>query len=440
MDSDPTTIMQSGLIIQIILLVILVMLSAFFSASETALMSISKIRVRHLVDAEEKGSKNLEKLLSDTDRLLSTILLGNNAVNIGASSVATSLAISFWGDTGVGIATGIMTLIILIFGEITPKSLAVRYSERISLKIAPLFLLLVKILTPIVFILSKITGAFVKILGGNPDYKKPSLTQDELMTIVNVSSEEGVIEDNEKELICNVFEFGELKVKDIMVQRMDIVAIPITATYSEIVDIFKESKFSRIPIFEETLDNIVGMVYAKDLLFSEFKNNDFDLKSIMRESYNTYEFLKVSDFFSDMQLNKYHFAVVYDEYGSVAGIVTLEDVIESIMGDINDEYDEEEEDIIEISDNEYSVMGYTKIEDFNDFFECNIESDDCDSIGGYLTSYLGRLPEKNESLNFESLEIVVSDMEETHVEKLLVRKSKKVLESYSKQELVEISN
>lgn len=421
MDSDPTTIMQSGLIIQIVLLIFLVMCSAFFSASETALMSISKIRVRHLVDAEVKGSKKLDLLLSDTDKLLSTILLGNNAVNIGASSLATSLAIGFWGDTGVGIATGLMTLIILIFGEITPKSLAVRFSEPISLKVAPFMLLLVKVLTPVVFILSKITGLFVRIFGGDPNYKKPSLTQDELKTIVNVSSEEGVIEDDEKELICNIFEFGELKVKDIMVQRMDIVAVPVTATYTEIVDIFKESKFSRLPVYEENLDNIVGLVFAKDLLFLDCNNDEFEITKIMRETHNTYEFLKVSDFFKEIQSKQNHIAIVYDEYGSVAGLVTLEDVIESVMGDIHDEYDDDEDSsIVKVSENEYLVMGYTKIEEFNEYFGCTIESEDCDSIGGFLTSLLGRLPEKNEKLNVDTVEIVVADMEDTHVEKLKV--------------------
>lgn len=421
MDSDPTTIMQSGLIIQIVLLIFLVMCSAFFSASETALMSISKIRVRHLVDAEVKGSKKLDLLLSDTDKLLSTILLGNNAVNIGASSLATSLAIGFWGDTGVGIATGLMTLIILIFGEITPKSLAVRFSEPISLKVASFMLLLVKVLTPVVFVLSKITGLFVRILGGDPNYKKPSLTQDELKTIVNVSSEEGVIEDDEKELICNIFEFGELKVKDIMVQRMDIVAVPVTATYAEIVDIFKESKFSRLPVYEENLDNIVGLVFAKDLLFLDCNNDEFEITKIMRETYNTYEFLKVSDFFKEIQGKQNHIAIVYDEYGSVAGLVTLEDVIESVMGDIHDEYDDDEDSsIVKVSENEYLVMGYTKIEEFNEYFGCTIESEDCDSIGGFLTSLLGRLPEKNEKLNVDTVEIVVADMEDTHVEKLKV--------------------
>lgn len=421
MDSDPTTIMQSGLIIQIVLLIFLVMCSAFFSASETALMSISKIRVRHLVDAEVKGGKKLDLLLSDTDKLLSTILLGNNAVNIGASSLATSLAIGFWGDTGVGIATGLMTLIILIFGEITPKSLAVRFSEPISLKVAPFMLLLVKVLTPVVFILSKITGLFVRILGGDPNYKKPSLTQDELKTIVNVSSEEGVIEDDEKELICNIFEFGELKVKDIMVQRMDIVAVPVTATYTEIVDIFKESKFSRLPVYEENLDNIVGLVFAKDLLFLDCNNDEFEITKIMRETHNTYEFLKVSDFFKEIQSKQNHIAIVYDEYGSVAGLVTLEDVIESVMGDIHDEYDDDEDSsIVKVSENEYLVMGYTKIEEFNEYFGCTIESEDCDSIGGFLTSLLGRLPEKNEKLNVDTVEIVVADMEDTHVEKLKV--------------------
>lgn len=397
------------------------MCSAFFSASETALMSISKIRVRHLVDAEVKGSKKLDLLLSDTDKLLSTILLGNNAVNIGASSLATSLAIGFWGDTGVGIATGLMTLIVLLFGEITPKSLAVRFSEPISLKVAPFMLLLVKVLTPIVFILSKITGLFVRILGGDPNYKKPSLTQDELKTIVNVSSEEGVIEDDEKELICNIFEFGELKVKDIMVQRMDIVAVPITATYTEIVNIFKESKFSRLPVYEENLDNIVGLVFAKDLLFLDCNNDEFEITKIMRETYNTYEFLKVSDFFKEIQSKQNHIAIVYDEYGSVAGLVTLEDVIESVMGDIHDEYDDDEDSsIVKVSENEYMVMGYTKIEEFNEYFGCTIESEDCDSIGGFLTSLLGRLPEKNEKLNVDTVEIVVADMEDTHVEKLKV--------------------
>ncbi|MGL5440013.1 MAG: CNNM domain-containing protein, partial [Filifactoraceae bacterium] len=290
--------MDSKVIIQLLILVVLVIGSAFFSATETALMTLSKIRLRHMADSGNKRAKLVESLKQEPNKLLGSILLGNNAVNIAASAVATALAIEMMGSSGVGVVTVVMTVVILIFGEITPKSLAMEYSEKLSLLVAPIINIIVKVATPFVWILTKITNVIIRLFGGNPDDQKPFITEEELKTIVNVSSEEGLLENDEKKMIYNIFEYGDLRVKDIMIQRMDVLAISIDASYSEIVEVFEEKKFSRLPVYEDTIDNIVGILYAKDILFStSFKSDEFSIESLMRSPFQTFEFIKISDFF-----------------------------------------------------------------------------------------------------------------------------------------------
>ena len=390
--------------------------------SETALMSMSKIRLRHLVENNVKHAKLTQDLLEHPNQLLGTILVGNNLVNIGASAIATSVAIYFWNNKGVGIATFLMTLLVLIFGEITPKNIAIDYTEEIVLFIAPIMNVFVKIFSPIVWILTNFTNGLLHLFGINKQEKKPLITEEELKTIVEVSSQEGVLESDEKEIIDNIFEYSDMRVKDIMIQRMDIVAVDVSATYEEVVAAFGEKQFSRIPVYEDTIDNIVGVLYAKDLFFIPFeKIKQFDIKKYMREPFYTYEFIKISDFFRRMQGDRIHIAIVLDEYGGVAGIITMEDIIESILGDINDEYDpQDEEDIVCIKKGEYVVNGSVRLEDLNEEIGTHFESEDFESIGGFILGILGKIPKTGEIINYESIRFVIEKVDKSRIMKIRV--------------------
>ncbi|WP_454963068.1 hemolysin family protein [Filifactor alocis] len=405
---------------QITILVALLFFSAFFSMSETALMSMSKIRLRHLVENHVKHAKLTQDLLDHPNQLLGTILVGNNLVNIAASAIATSIAIYFWNNKGVGIATFLMTLLILIFGEITPKNIAIDYTEEIVLFIAPIMNVFVKIFSPVVWVLTNFTNGLLHLFGLNKQEKKPLITEEELKTIVEVSSQEGVLESDEKEIIDNIFEYSDMRVKDIMIQRMDIVAVDVSATYEEVVAAFGEKQFSRIPVYEDTIDNIVGVLYAKDLFFIPVeKIKQFDIKKYMREPFYTYEFIKISDFFRRMQGDRIHIAIVLDEYGGVAGIITMEDIIESILGDINDEYDpQDEEDIVCIKEGEYLVNGSVRLEDLNEEIGTHFESEDFESIGGFILGILGRIPRTGEIINYESIRFVIEKVDKSRIMKI----------------------
>jgi putative hemolysin len=403
---------------QIIALFILLFLSGFFSASETSLMSLSKIRIRHMVDEKVKGSALISKLVENPSKLLGAILVGNNIVNIGASALATSLAIDYFGNTGVGIATGIMTILVLIFGEITPKSLAAQNSESVSLKVSrPLYFITI-ILSPVVTVLMYITNILIRLFGGNIDRQQPFITEEELKTVVNVSHEEGVLEGEEKQMIYNVFEFGDSLAKDVMIPRTDMIAADIASSYSELIKLFKEEQFSRIPIYEDSYDNIVGILYIKDLIFFEGTEEEFNIKEYMRQPYFTYEFKGIAELFGEMRTKRIPLVIVLDEYGGTAGIITMEDLVEEIVGDIGDEYDEDEDKIQVIKEDEYIVEGSVRIDLVNEMLGTNIESEDFDSIGGFVIGVLGRLPEVGETVEYNNIKFIVEVVNKNRIEKL----------------------
>lgn len=391
-------------LIQIIFLIVLLIGSAFFSASETALMSLSKIRIRYMQDEGVKGAKLVSSLIENPNKLLSSILVGNNVVNIAATSISTSLFIGLMGEKGVALATAVMTVLVLIFGEITPKTIAANNSEKVSLLVSKPIKAIIFILRPIVWIFNIITNIIFKLFGITNKGAKSFITEEELKTMVNVSHEEGVLEMEEREIINNVFEFGDMQAKNAMVQRIDMVAIDMEDSYDEIIQVFKTEKLSRMPVYEETIDDIVGILNIKDIIFlSDEEIESFDIKNYMREPFFTYEFKKITQLLEEMKLEKSQMAIVVDEYGGTSGLLTIEDLVEVIVGDIEDEYDEEEDEIQVIKEDEYIVDGSTKIGDVNELIGVNLESEEFDSIGGFIIGHLSRLPEENEVIEVDNI-------------------------------------
>lgn len=428
--------MSSGDIFQIVVLVILLLLSAFFSSAETALITVNRIRLRTLAEDGDMRAKRVLRITDDSGKMLSAILIGNNIVNLSASSIATSLAIKLWGSVGAGIATGVLTLLILLFGEISPKTLATIYSERIALSYSGIIELFMKLMTPIIYIINKLSTGFLMLLRVDPNADTQQMTEEELRTIVDVSKESGVIESEEHTMINNVFDFGDAQAKEVMVPRIDMTFANIESTYDELIEIFQEDKFTRLPIYEETTDNIVGILNMKDLLLYKDKEH-FSVRDIMREPYFTYEHKNTAELFFEMRQSSISLAIVLDEYGATAGLITLEDLLEEIVGEIRDEYDTDEEDpIIQLNEREFIVLGSTNLDDLCEALDLNFTSEDYDTIGGYLIGLLDHLPEENEIIiTDDDVLLRVDQMDKNRIEKIYIKKPEAKVEADDASEL-----
>ena len=405
--------------IQLVVLVILLALSAFFSSAETALTTVNRLRVRALVDDGDARAIILSKVIDDPGKLLSAILIGNNIVNISASSIATLLATDFFGSAGAGIATGVMTLLVLIFGEITPKTMASLKAEKISLNYAKTVYVIMIVFTPLILILDLLSGGILRLFGVDPDKRDDSVTEEDLRTIVEAGHEDGVLETEEHKMINNVFDFGDHQAKDIMVPRVDMCFLKLDATYEDFMELYKAEKFTRIPVYEETRDNVVGILNVKDLLLYD-QDQEFHVRDFLREAFYTYEFKNTSELMVEMRKNSISIAIVLDEYGATAGLVTLEDLLEEIVGDIRDEFDEAEaEEVQQLGENEYLVEGACKLEDLNDMIGLGIESEDYDSIGGVAIDALQHLPSEGEEVTLENgVRLVVEKVDKNRIEKV----------------------
>lgn len=406
-------------VIQLIVLVILIALSAFFSSAETALTTVNKIRIKSLSQEGNKKAVLLEKVLDSTSKMLSTILIGNNIVNISATSLATALTIELWGNVAVGIATGLLTIIILIFGEIVPKTWATVNSEKLALVYCYPIYALMYILTPVIFIIDKIANFFLRLAGIDPNAKVYYMTENELKTYVDVSHEDGVIESEEREMIFNVFDFGDSYAKDIMIPRIDMSSLDVDASYKDVSNLFKETMYSRIPVYENDTDNIIGIITLKDF-FLVSKKTDFKIKDILREPYYTYEYKKTDDLLMEMREGAINIAIVLDEYGASVGLITLEDLLEEIVGEIRDEYDACEDELIkDIGERTYLVEGSMKIDDINDAIQTELDSENYDSIGGLMLETLDRLPQLNEEIELpDGSKLIASKVANNRIEKV----------------------
>ncbi len=412
--------MDSGDAIQLGTIIVLLALSAFFSSAETAYTTINRIRLRTLIEEGNTAAKRVERIIHNPGKMLSAILIGNNIVNLSASSLMTIFSTNVFGSRSVGAATGVLTLLVLIFGEISPKTMASVHAERIALLYSVPVSALIWLLTPVIFIVNFLSRGLMLLLRIDPDKKNGNFTTNELRTIMEVSHEEGVLENEEKVMINNVFDFGDTQAKDIMIPRADMVFANIDDSYDDLLEIFKKEMFTRLPVYENTTDNVIGIINMKDLLLHEGPKEDFHIRNILREAHFTYEYKKISELMLEMKDYSVNFTIVLDEYGSTAGLITFEDLLEEIVGEIRDEYDSAEEELIQqVGHNEYIIEGSMKLDDINDALELSLDSEDYDSIGGLIIELLDHLPQVGESVTTaDGIRLVVDSLDKNRIEKV----------------------
>ena len=408
----------SIIILKLLIIIVLLILSAFFSSSETALTTVSRMRILSLAEEGNSSAVTLLKVIDNKEKMLSAILIGNNIVNISVSSVTTILVTDLFGNYAVSIATAILTVLVLIFGEITPKTLATINNEKLALRFASVVYWLMYILTPVIFLINKLSSLVMKLFRIDKSEKKSTYTENELKTIVNVSHAEGVIEADEREMLQNIFEFGDRQAKDIMIPRLDVCMIDVDSTYEEIMDVFQANRYTRIPVYENTTDNVIGIINIKDLLLYRH-GESFNIRNYLRQPYFTYEYKGLSDLLLEMKKASVNITIVLDEYGAASGLLTLEDLIEEIVGDIRDEYDYDEEDELRpINVNEYIAEAHMKLDDLNDMLKINLSSPEYDSVGGFIIEKLDRIAKSGDIVETPDVTLIVDSINKNRIEKV----------------------
>ena len=392
--------METSDVAQLIIIIVLIFLSGFFSSAETAFSTLNRVRMRNLEEEGSKKAARVNKILESYSKMLSAILIGNNIVNLTASSLTTAFVIGVCGNAYIGLGTGILTIVVLLGGEIIPKTWANLNSEKLALAYSSVIYALMKIMTPVIFIVDLLSKGILKLLHVDPNKKMDTITESELKTYVDVSHEDGQIESDEREMIYNIFEFSDTCVKDIMIPRTNMVTVNADESVNDLIKVFHESMYTRIPVYQEDKDSMIGFVNIKDLFIARISGQkNITLKSLLREAYYTYEYKKNADLLLEMREKSMNVAFVLNEYGSTVGMVTLEDLLEELVGEIRDEYDEDEKELIQkIDDRSYLIEGSMNLSDINDSIGTSLNSDDYDSIGGIIIGQLDRLPEDNESV------------------------------------------
>lgn len=422
--------------IQFIALFILIFLSGFFSSAETAFSTVNRVRMRTLEEEGNKRAARVNKILESYSKMLSAVLIGNNIVNLSTSALTTTIALQFGIPVAVG--TGVLTIVILLCGEIVPKTWAMLTSEKLTLAYSGIIFGLMQLMTPVIFVVDKMSNGILRLLRIDPSKKITTMTEAELRTYVEVSHADGVIETEEREMIYNVFDFSDALAKDIMIPRINMVTVDVNATFGEVLSTFRESMYTRFPVYEDDKDNIIGLINIKDFILTEDEEH-FQVKSILRDAHFTYEFKKVSDLLYELRERATSVTFVLNEYGATVGMITLEDLLEEIVGEIRDEYDGDEEEYIQkVDENVYLVEGSMKLDDINDELDTDLDSEDYDSIGGIIIESLDRLPEDNEEVTLESgVRLKVQGIEQNRIVKVLMtlpEKKKEEEDGSSEQE------
>ncbi|MBC2856608.1 MAG: hemolysin family protein [Cetobacterium sp.] len=415
----------------IILLVVLILLSGFFSASETALTSFKSIHLEEVENADPKRAKLLKKWLKKPNEMLTGMLLGNNVVNILASSIATALTFNLMGDSprAIVIVTASMTVIILIFGEITPKIIAKNHASEISkIVIVPIYILSF-ITKPIIKVLMVISAFIGRIFGVELKNENLMITEEDLISFVNVGEAEGIIEEEEKQMIHSIVGFGETSAKEVMTPRTKMFAVEGKKTINDIWNEIMEMGYSRIPVYDDTIDNILGILYIKDLLhYLKEGNTDVQVKTIVRQAYFVPETKSIIEILAEFKIKKVHIAMVLDEYGGIGGVLTIEDLIEEIVGEIRDEFDnEEEESIFEINSSKFEVDAMLDIETINKSLNLELPtSEDYESLGGLIVTELGRIADIGDEVNFDKIKLTVLEVNKMRVSKVMIEKESNI--------------
>ena len=371
--------------------------------------------MRTLADDGRKAAKLVLKLEEKSTKMLSAILIGNNIVNLSASALSAKFVNIQFGNSYLSVATGILTFLVIIFGEIVPKTAASIHADGLAMFYAPLVYGFMTVMTPVIWLVNGIARVFLFLF--RIDTKKSAvITEDELLTYVDVSHEEGVIESDEREMIANVVDFGDSLAKDVMVPRIDVDFVSVQANYDEVADAFRENNYSRLPVYRGSRDNVVGILFLKDFFRYQGEKKAFSVAQAMRKPFFTFEFKKTSDLLAELRKESVTIAVVLDEYGATAGIITLEDLLEEIVGEIRDEYDADEEDEIrKVSDTEYIVHGNARLEDINETLGLHLESDDYDSIAGHLIHLLEHLPSTGERITEDNVTYIAETVAKNRV-------------------------
>ncbi|MBU7014043.1 MAG: HlyC/CorC family transporter [Theionarchaea archaeon] len=408
----------SYLWLELMSLAVLLLLSAFFSSSETAFLSSRKIRIRHLAEEGNSKAETIRRMMEEPDKVVAAVVIGNNIVNVAASSVATSMAITVFGNQGVGAAIGIMTFLILVVGEITPKGFAVKNAEHLVLTFSRPLYIITKVLSPVATALNAISRGVSRLLGGELD-KSVFLTEEEFKTFLTIAEEEGSLEEEERERIYNVFEFSDTVAREVMTPRTDMVCLDVETSLEDAKNLIVKSGFSRIPVYEDNVDHIVGILYAKDLLRTKGKTV---LRDLLRDPYFIPETKKVDELLEKMQKSKVHLAIVVDEYGGTAGIVTIEDLLEEIVGEIFDEYDVTRIPIRVLDDHTVLINGMVPIDEVNELLNVNIPENGFETIGGFMLDQFGHIPEEGEKITYNGVDFAVFQTDKVRIMKVKAKR------------------
>ena len=419
--------------IQIVILIILIFLSGFFSSAETAFVSCNKARIRSLADDGDKKAARVTRILEKSSKLLSTVLIGNNIVNLTASAISTMLASDYFGIP-VGIMTGILTFVILIVGEVVPKTWATVSADNMALAYAGIIEILMVVFTPLILIVNGVAKAILFVMRIDADGKTDAITEDAIKTYVDVSHEDGEIEPEERDMIYNLFDFTDHVAKDIMIPKVRMVCIDVDNTYDEVLEVFKECMYTRLPVYDEEHENIIGVVNMKEFIGLEDHKN-FKVRDIMREALFTHEFKKTQDLLAQMRKETSNIVFVLSEYGTMEGMITLEDLLEEIVGEIRDEFDEDEKELIQKKEEgKYVVEGALSIDDFNEAVGTGLTSEEYDSMGGIIIEHLDHMPEDGEEVTLDDGTMLkVLGMDQNRIVEVEVTLSQSALEEIAKK-------
>ncbi|QOY34784.1 hemolysin family protein [Anaerobacillus isosaccharinicus] len=405
-----------------VLLIILLFLSAFFSSAETAFSSANRIRLKNYVDENRKGSKNALMVTENFDKGLSTILVGNNVVNIGAATISAKLATDLFGaGTGMIINTVVMTTLVLIFGEILPKSYAKENAESFALKISGILAFLMRVLAPVTIIFISLKKAISKMMTAK-EYT-PSVTEEELKVMINISEEEGIIDKKERELVHSALNFDDIVVGEILTPRIDMIAVEVDDPKDEILEMFLQERYSRVPVYKEHIDNIIGILSEREFLSHLVQNKTFSVKDLLRKPMFVVESLKISSLLPELQKNKTHMAIVIDEHGGTEGLITMEDILEEIVGEIWDEHDEKVSIMNQLDENTYQFSADVPLTDFCQLLAVPIPDSSYHSLGGWIVEKIEKIPNVGEEILYHHLTIIVHEMDGRRIRQFIVKKN-----------------